>query len=398
MAVQDGMVRRGGLLVPAGVVPIRPGVRVDVPAPAPAVEPEPEASAEVDDRPDDLGDGSGGRRWRREPVTADELAARLEARRARVDVQRDDERQRRRSAADHRLDLADVDEQVQVAGRRRRERERDDAEQAALAALYRRAARSGERARVRADIGRSAEMRALRVAMVQRGALVVGLPVLTGFAAWSTTGVQAGMARLLNLKEGSPGWWVAWLVEPLLIAIVAGIIIVRAVLRTAGGDTDRRATIAEWVALGASIALNMLGGWHNVTGWVDAAGGALGHSVGALGAAGTAWLIGLIIDYASRAKPWDGAPRLAELDVLPGGRPDAIRLGKRAPEDGDEGALPEELPDDVRALWADVQEAIGAGVLPVDPSAYAIHKHVMGGRGDRQRSTRVAALVAGWRP
>ncbi|WP_230511793.1 hypothetical protein [Salinispora arenicola] len=394
MAVQDGFARRGGLLVPADVVPIRPDVRVDVPAPVPAVEPEPEAFAEVDDRPDDQdgqGDGSGGRRgWRREPVTADELEARLEARRARVDVQRDDERQRRRSAADHRLDLADVDEHVSVARRRRRERERDDAEQAALAALYRRAARSGERARVRADIGRSAEMRALRVAMVQRGALVVGLPVLAGFAAWSTTGVQAGMVRLLDLRDGSPEWWVAWLVEPLLIAIVAGVIIVRAVLRTAGGDTDRRATIAEWTALATSIALNMFGGWHNVDGAVKAVGGALGHSVGALGAAGTAWLIGLIIDYASRARPWDGAPRLAELNVLP----DGINRGKRAPDD----RVADDLPDEVRALLADVQEAIAAGTISADPSGYAIHRRVMGGRGDKGRASRVAALAAGWRP
>lgn len=387
MTTNEGFARRGGLLVPADVLPIRPGIRVDAPAPAPAEDEFPQ----VDDRPDVPVEPTEQQRGRRrEPVTADELAEQLEARRAVVDVKRDDERERRRSDAKHRMALADVDEEVAADRRRRRERARDAQEAAELAELYRKAARSGERARIRADIQRSAEMRALRVAAVQRGALVVGLPVLAGFAAWSTTGVQAGVAKLLHLDAYSAGWWAAWIVEPLLIAIVAGIIIVRAVLRTSGGNTDRRADIAEVVALGMSIALNMLGGWTAVDGWVDAIGGALGHSVGAIGAAGTAWLIGVVIDYASKAKPWEGAPRLADLNVLP----DAINRGKRAPE-----ATPtDDLPDDLRSMRDAVRDAITAGVIPPNPSGYAIYKHVMGGRGDKARASKAAALVAGWRP
>jgi hypothetical protein len=393
MATSEGFARRGGLLVPADVLPIRPGIRVDVPVPVADEDEFPE----VDGRPDapDAGpqirtSAPAPRRGRREPVSAQELAGRLAARRAVVDVEREDARERRRSDAEHRMDLADVDEEMAAAARRRRERERDGQEAAELAELYRTAARSGERARIRADIERSAEMRALRVAGVRRGALLVGLPVLAGFAAWSTTGVQAGMAKLLHLGHGSAGWWAAWIVEPLLIAIVAGVIIVRAVLRTSGGETDRRADVAEWSALGMSIALNMLGGWATVNGWTEAIGGALGHSVGALGAAGTAWLIGVVIDYASKAKPWDGAPRLAELNILP----DAINRGKHAPE----GPETDDLPDDLRSMRDAVRDAIAAGVIGPDPSGYAIYKHVMVGRGDKARASKAAALVAGWRP
>ena len=250
-------------------------------------------------------------------VSAEVLRVELAARRDVTGVQRDDTVERRRQEVEHRGELADIKADERAATRQRREDERDGVEAAALAEVYRRATRAGERARIRAGIHRSAEMRALRVAAVQRAALAVGLPVLAGFAAWSTTGVQAGMAKLLHLEPGAPGWWAAWIVEPLLIAVVAGIIIVRAVLRSSGGDTDRRADRAEGCALGVSIALNLLGGWTGGGGVLDIAGEALGHCVGALGAAGTAWLIGVIIDYTTRAKPWDGADRLAEMDLLP---------------------------------------------------------------------------------
>ncbi|WP_433530360.1 hypothetical protein ACQPYA_30045 [Micromonospora sp. CA-263727] len=247
-----------------------------------------------------------------------QLRSRLAGERALVDARREDTRARRAQDAEHRIALADVDERSAAVSRARRERARDAEETAALAALYRRAARDGERARIRADIGRSAEMRALRVALVQRVTLLAGVPILVAFGAWSTTGVQAGVARLLSLDGGSPGWWAAWVMEPALIAVVALIIIGRAVLRSSGGDTDRRADVAEWTALSMSLALNMAGGWHG-SGW-DALGAALAHSLGPIGAAGTAFLIGVFIDYATNARPWQGAPRLADLDLT--GRPD----------------------------------------------------------------------------
>jgi len=173
------------------------------------------------------------------------------------------------------------------------------------------------------------------------------------------------------------------------------------------------------------VALNMLGGWStSVDGWSDvpgAVGEALGHAVGAVGAAGTAWLIGVLVDYTAAARPWDGAPRLADLDlpvdrpggdpaagltVLSGGRPDTLpdtlpdarpdAINRPKHPSGDRPADGLSAAD--RALLADVQEAIRTGRLGPDPSAHAIRMVVMGGRGDKSRAMRIRDAVAGWRP
>ena len=410
-----GYLRHGRLLLPASVVPARRHERpvdlVPVATPAEPAEPLPvpvdqapvvePVSAQPDGRPDEptgpvesVESVEKGRGRRRE--SADELEARLAEERRLANVQRDDALERRWAVAEHRDDMADVDADSASRARRRAEAARDEAAQADLAALYRRAAKDGERARIRADIQRSAEMRALRIAAVQRSSLWGGLPILLGFAAWSTTGVQAGMVRLLGLEPYSAGWWAAWIVEPLLIAIVAGIIVVKAVLNMSGGKTDWRANLAEWGALGTSVALNLFGGWRGGD-WMSAAGEALAHSIGAIGAAVTAWLIGVVIDYASKATPWLGADRLADMGLWMPGPEDArtpIRRGKRGLETVD----PEALPDAVRKVLAATKTAIESGDLPADPSAYAIYKNVMDGKGDRDRSRQVALLVAGWRP
>lgn len=242
-------------------------------------------------------------------------AAKLDDERARRDIARHDELARRAAEAEHRIALGDVREQARAAKLARRERARDAADAASLAALYRRAARSGTRARLRAQIQGSAEMRALRVARVRSVTLAAGVPVLAAFAAWSTTGVQAGVVRLLGLSADTAGWWAAWAMEPALIAIVGLIIIGRAVLRSAGGDTDWRATAIEWTALGTSLLLNIVGGWAVGVDWAEQVGPMLAHSVGPIGAAGTAFLIGLFDGYVSAARPWHGAPKLAEMNL-----------------------------------------------------------------------------------
>ncbi|WP_416902784.1 hypothetical protein [Micromonospora echinospora] len=255
---------------------------------------------------------------RRRPVpaqTAQALAEHLAEQRAIIDVQRTDQRERRRLDAEHRDALADVDEQSMTRRRARRERDRDEVEGAELAALYRRAVRGGTRARIRADIERSAEVRALRVAGVRRYALLLGLPLVIGFAGYSTPGVQRGVVELGGLEVRSPGWWAAWAVEPLLIAVAVGIILAGSVLRMSGGQTDWRASLAKWGALTTSVLLNLLGGWTGEHDRLAAFGEALAHSVGAVGAAVVAWLIGVLVDYASKAKPWDDAPRIADLDL-----------------------------------------------------------------------------------
>lgn len=250
-----------------------------------------------------------------EPVAApaDGLRGELAAARDLIAVRADDAWLRRAQQAEHRIAMADVAEQAAAAKRARRERARDAVEGEALAALYRRATRSGARARIRALINGSAEMRALRVAKVRTVSLAVLLPVLAAFAGWSTTGAQAGAVRLLDLVDHSAAWTASWGVEPALIAVVALIIIVRAVLRSSGGDTDWRATLIECTALGLSLALNIIGGWHgDWEGLVTV----LPHAIGPLGCAGTAFLIAVIDSYVTAARPWDGAPRLAEIQEL----------------------------------------------------------------------------------
>lgn len=320
----------------------------------------------------------------------DEVAAKLDSERARLSVQREDTLARRAMEAEHRIALDDVREQARAAQRARGERARDAADAAALSALYRRAQRSGTRARLRAQIQGSAEMRALRVARVRSVTLMAGVPVLAAFAAWSATGVQAGVARLLHLSADSAGWWAAWAMEPALIAIVGLIIIGRAVLRSAGGDTDWRADAIEWTALSTSLALNIVGGWATGVDWDQQIGPMLAHSVGPIGAAGTAFLIGLFDGYVSAARPWHGAPKLAEMDLdmsaVMGSRPDAINRP--------EHPRAHLLTGDVRALLDDTRAAVADGTLTPEPSAYAIHKHVMGGRGDKAKASRVAALLA----
>ncbi|MDG4756257.1 hypothetical protein O7630_35505 [Micromonospora sp. WMMD718] len=392
--------RRGELLVPAGTqaapVAVEPPA---LPAPAPAVvpvvrQPETEVEPEVEDRPVEV---TRRRKTGRAAGPADELRARLEEDRAVVEVRREDERERRESDVEHRIALARIQERERAETRERREDDRDAAEDVALAELYRRAKRSGERARIRAEIDGSAEMRALRVAKVRKVALLAGIPVLAAFAAWSTTGVQAGVVRLLDLDAGSASWWAAWAVEPALITIVGLIIIGRAVLRASGGEVDWKAGVAEWTALGLSLALNIVGGWHG--GWEGLL-TALPHSIGPVGCAGTAFLIGLFDSYVTAARPWEGAPRLATLNITPpsaagsGDARTAINRGKHGLTPAGTGGLP----DDVRTLLDDVRTAIEDGALSADPSGYAIYKHVMGGKGDKARASKAAALVAGWRP
>lgn len=266
------------------------------------------------------------------PVTAQQLAATLSADREILHTRRDhrvkarldmvgyrdalarirEEAARRRD--ERRLARAERRENAAAARAARREARRDRAEQRRLAELYRAASVSGERARLAVAIRGSVEARQHRVDQVRTATLKVGLPVLGAFAAWSTVGVHAGVVGLLGAAPGSAWWWGAWFIEPALIAVVAGVIVARAVLRASGGDVDWRAHVAHWGALAVSIMLNLAGHWPTAfTGPEVTA--AIAHSVGPLGAATTAWLIGVMDDYVTAARPEEGARTLAELGV-----------------------------------------------------------------------------------
>jgi hypothetical protein len=275
--------------------------------------------------------------WVRRPAVdtaaddaAQQLSQRLGADRAVVQVGRHDEVVRKLGAATHEEDQARVQQWRTTARQARRQQAKDAAEQARLDALYRRASREGHRAKIRAAILSSAEMRALRLARVRTATLIVLLPVLLVLAGFSTAGAQAGAAELMNLIEGTPMWQAAWGIEPALITIVAYVIVVRAILHSSGGRTDWKATAIEWGALGMSLWLNVVGGWQGDWSWAGVGTGlvtALPHAVGPLGCAGTAFLIGLIDGYVSTAKPWDNAESVDKLlDTLKVDRPQSPQV------------------------------------------------------------------------
>lgn len=238
----------------------------------------------------------------RPPGPVEDLQRRLTLRQGLDKLKRSDAVQRLQARVAHQLAISAARAEARQDKRQRREENRDHHESSTLSDLHRRASVSGERARVRSQIQQSAEMRAMRVERVRRTSLYVLIPVLLAFAAWSTAGVHFGFVTLLDVPAGSPMWWTAWGIEPALITIVAGIIIVRAVLRSSGGDLDWRATLTEWGALSTSIALNAAGHWPE-GGSLTAVIALIAHSIGPVGAALTAWLIGVIDDAVTRARP-----------------------------------------------------------------------------------------------
>lgn len=218
--------------------------------------------------------------------------------------------------------------------------------------IRQRALLAGEAARTRHAVDQSGEARALRLARTRTVALAALLPVLCAFGFWSAAGVQAGMVTLLSLEPDSAAAAAAWLVEPALIGVVAGVILIRARLRSVGGDLDERASRIEWGALSLSILLNCVGHWPNS---LDATAFAAlaGHALGPIGAAGTAYLISVVQDGISSADPWhldDGSPAPSLADV------EEVEAEPERPEsstgevDQEPFVWPVALPDGVRLL------------------------------------------------
>jgi hypothetical protein len=257
-----------------------------------------------------------------EPVASDpqELTRELRRQRELADAQRADELARERAQARHERDRADVAEESRRAELARAEREAQAAADAELAAMYRRYRSDGERTRIKSTMARSGEARALGLARLRSLNLRILIPVLVGCAAWSTTGVQAGAARLMHMDAHTTVWWALWILEPVLISAVVWIIIVRARLAACGG---RLAHTAERIAAGAlttSIFLNLVAAIPQDAAHAgpEVIGSMFAHALGPVGAAVTAHLIGVIDGSIADADPWrdrDGAPvpRLAEM-------------------------------------------------------------------------------------
>lgn len=242
------------------------------------------------------------------------------------------------------------------------------------AAIRRRATLAGEMARTRAEVDQSGEARAQRVTGTRTLALCLLLPVMIAFGAWSAAGVQAGMVSMLGLDPDSAAAAMAWAVEPALLGIVAGVILLRARLQSSGGDLDERASYVEGGALAISVILNMAGHWPETMS--PAAVAALaGHALGPIGAAGAAYLIAVVQDSVHHADPWtlpDGsrAPSLADTA-------DVVEDDGQDDEDAEEPAPRwETLQSGVRVRVGGVRvdgylDREGRELLPVECAEYA---------------------------
>ncbi|NYH52796.1 anti-sigma28 factor (negative regulator of flagellin synthesis) [Nocardiopsis arvandica] len=246
---------------------------------------------------------------RKQDRTPDQVAAELQRKRRLAAAKDTDALERLRERTERQLTREQIRHQ---AAQTRRDRRADQSRGRAAAAL--------ERARLAAEINQSAEARALRVQRTRTLSLAVLLPVLAAFAAWSTTGVHSGATTLLSAERWGAVWWALWLLEPALIGTVGWIIIVRARLASAGGRLGQDALRIMWGCLAVSVALNAIGHWPTTpeSGWTFAAalaalGALLAHSLGPVGAAMTAHLVGVIEDAITAARPWEGAKTLAEL-------------------------------------------------------------------------------------
>jgi hypothetical protein len=276
-------------------------------------------------------------------MSTDELVRTLADRRDRDEAQRRDELTRTEAEAGHRRDRADLGVRTRIEDLAREERVAEALSAARIARTYREAMAAGERMRIESQMRRSGEARSLTLERLRSLNIKVLVPVLVAFGAWSTAGVQDGAARLMGIRPDSVMWWVLWLLEPALLGAVAWIITARARLASAGGRLEHRAELVGVGCLSTSVVLNVVAALPEHTQHLTTTvGDVFAHIVGPIGAAVTAYLLGVVDRSITAADPWRDAPSLAEMDL----RPPQISLDSTvesalaaAPKTASEGAV-----------------------------------------------------------
>jgi len=86
------------------------------------------------------------------------------------------------------------------------------------------------------------------------GGIIVGL-------LFTASNVQAFVADTTNAVFGSLGWWVAWLVDPTIAAVLLGILITERRVAPGQIKLDRIARVAKWVLLGMTYGANTWQAW-----------------------------------------------------------------------------------------------------------------------------------------
>lgn len=97
--------------------------------------------------------------------------------------------------------------------------------------------------------------RALALEKIRFWSSVFGAFAMIGFGAWSSVGVHAGVTK------GGDGTasesFAGWILEPVILACVAGIMILRAALARAGARLNRGVWLIEFGLIGLSFAANI---------------------------------------------------------------------------------------------------------------------------------------------
>lgn len=350
--MRTGFVRRGRLLLPRGV---------DL------AGPDPEPLPEVDGVPDECREDGHTTRVRKLEASAAEAERVRALPTARV-------LKRRQELAEEEM-LAELE----TSAHARRLRGKGAREQAELEAA---AASAAGRRTVETNV----DVRALQLSRRRRRWTLIGWAVLVLCMAFTAVNVQHFAAGTAG--AWSPQWLVAWGVDPLLSALVVGLLLARGDLAAFGAGISQTTGRAKWVVLGIEIGVLVAALLMNVAPEFDAAvvrwqDVAL-HIVVPLAAVATAVVLPIVQDFYATA--------ITALYTGPSaGAQTAINL----PEHPNAGPGGGELPEDVRMVLDATRDAIATGELAPDPTGYAIYRHVMGSRGDRGRAYRVAALVKG---
>lgn len=210
---------------------------------------------------------------------------------------------------------------------------------------------------------------AWQAARWRRVLTTVGVTALVAGLAWSTAGVHATAAE--GTEPSDLAWWLAWLVEPCISAIVLMIVGARGYLASRGRPLrSRLLTMIEIGALGMTLLLNTWPYLPGVAGQFNAV-RLLVHMIGPLVAAAAVASL-TVIWAALAALPVGPVPAgltdpLAPLTYRPDARDAGVATAPAAPPPGGHAPSP-----DVAKLVARVRALIAAGELPAAPSAHRI--------------------------
>ncbi|MFD9703870.1 hypothetical protein [Lentzea sp. NPDC059081] len=236
--------------------------------------------------------------------------------------------------------------------------------------------RAAEAARLHA-LAQDPAARAWQAARVRLVLTAVALTALVGALAWSTTGAHGTLTR--GMVERDAAWWGAWLVEPVVSAVLLVVVGAKAYLAARGMVLrHRHLTVVEAAALVVTLTLNV---WHHLPGVAEKFEpmALLAHAVGPLVAVGAVTVLPVI---------WSAFADLDHgLSVGPTAGPTAGKYSGNVPVEDTAQDAPTARP--TALLAARARQMIASGALPADPSATRL-REALGCGTDAAREVRDA--------